>query len=1293
MSIEGLLKEANSKGVRKFVLSDINNTSAILEAHRLSKVYSDKYPVQPIVGIDFRNGAQQKFIGIAKNHHGFFELNNFLTNCLHEVKEGLTAREVKIPARAPEFEDVFVVYPFSSLRGGKGEDARERNDLSRFFREAILLNQVNASNKEIASSPSHTSPRTLLAMTPSSSPSHTSPHTLLAMTPSGLRSNEFIGIKPSDLSRLKFSEWKYHPEKLVVLAPVTFRNKIDFNAHRLLRAMNNNIVLSKLPLSEQASSDEIMMNEEELIRLYKDFPQIIYNTKKLLDECEPINFEFGENKNKKYFLGSVEEDRERLVQLCEGGMIKRYPNADQKIRDRYKREIDVISGKQFSSYFLINHDIVQFAQRKNLFYVGRGSGANSMVAYLLYITDVDPIELDLYFERFINPSRKNPPDFDIDFSSDERNDVIEHIFKTHGTSHTALLATYSEMKDDSLLRELGKVFGLPKAEIDALQDYRNLPQTPDHITRLIYQYKEVLKTFPAHLSIHAGGILISEKPIAYYTALSNPPKGFPLTQFSMQEAEDVGFAKFDILAQRGLGKVRDAVDIIRKNQGENIDIHEVERFKKDPDVRENLKKAKLMGCFYVESPAMRMLLTKLEAETYLDLVAASSIIRPGVAQSGMMQEYIKRFHEKDHGKNRAIPELWDIMEETFGVMVYQEDVIKVAYQFGGFTLEEADKLRRGMGGKYRGRQEFLDVKDKFFSNCRAKGKDEKLINEVWFQMETFGGYAFAKGHSASYAVESYQCMFLKTHFPLEFMVAVINNGGGFFRVEYYVHETQMCGGNIHAPEINKSEILTTIYGKDIYLGLNLLNELEKTLQQEIIDERKRNGEFSSLENFIRRVSVSIDQLRILIRIGAFRFTGRTKRQLLWDIHSILGHQKKSMARKELFEGQNKKYSLPPLFNDEFEDARDEIEILGFPLCSPFELINKNVIARNEGKAISEGVPTSSAQNPSHAPCNDDVNRNDVVLLAADLKKHKNKIIEIIGYYVTYKPTSTKKGEAMMFGCFLDRNGYFFDTNHFPEATRRFPFRGKGCYLIKGKVAEEFGFYSINVLEMHKIDYVMYEEDAETKARSKPDPVIVPPVVPASKQYEYLLVINPPPHVSNEVMMWKKKFHQQFDHYLAVIIPPQINLCNFSESGMKEGEIIKQIAAVTQQHSPFRISLENFDGLPSHTIFINVLNPDSIIEIINNLKEQVKLQPKQSRFYMQPQVTIARGLDQGKFSRASAEFCEQKYAASFVVSSIALLRREANVKFAKYEVLKEFRLEGKANNSRMTSAKKQISITH
>lgn len=1196
MSPESLLQEATAKGVRKLAVTDINNTSAILDMHRLAK----KCGIQPIAGIDFRRGAQQQFIGIAKNHHGFFQLNTFLSKCLDEGEAGLTGKAAQAPDHAPDFTDAFIIYPYASVRAGVNAGGPAR--------QAAVL------------------------------------------TAAGLRAHEFIGIKPSDINHLRFSPWKNHPGKLVLLAPVTFRNKADFNVHRLLRAIDNNTVLSKLPVSEQAPAEEIMMREDELCLLYNDFPAVLYNTRKLLEECETIDFEFGKNKNRKYFTGSEASDRVLLHQLCEEGMRYRYPVSSDGIRERFKKEIDLISSQQFTAYFLINHDIVRFARSKNFFYVGRGSGANSMVAYLLNITDVDPIELDLYFERFINASRKNPPDFDIDFSSDERDEVINYIFSKYGNDHTALLGTYSTFQADAVVRELGKVFGLPKAEIDALQNPRLYPPAKDHITQLIYQYARLLHDFPAHLSIHAGGILISEAPVTCYTALSNPPKGFPLTQFSMLEAEDVGLYKFDILSQRGLGKMRDAVDLVAQNQHISIDIHDVKRFMNDEAVRENLKNARLMGCFYVESPAMRMLLTKLRASTYLDLVAASSIIRPGVAQSGMMQEYIRRFHEPDHGKKDAIPAMWELMEDTFGVMVYQEDVIKVAHHFGKLTLAEADKLRRGMGGKYRGRQEFLEVKEQFFANCRREGHSEQLISAVWFQMETFGGYAFAKGHSASYAVESYQCMFLKTHYPLEFMVAVINNGGGFFRTEYYIHEARMCGATVHAPDINNSTLLTAIDGTDIYLGLGLVADLERKLQEDIVTERSRNGLFSSLENFMRRVAVSVDQLRILIRTGAFRFTGRTKQELLWDIHTILGHRKRTAARMELFEGENKKFALPELFHDDFTDPRDEQEILGFPLCSPFELIQ----------------PPATTNNTPEVPAD--------LLLAADLKKYKNKIVEITGYYVTYKPTRTKKGDAMMFGCFLDHNGFFFDTNHFPEATRKFPFRGKGCYRIKGKVAEEFGFYSINVLEMYKLDYRMYEEDAEAKARSKPDPVVQPVVVPASKEYQYLLAINPPPLIRHEVEWLKKKFHRHFDHYQAVVSKPHLQLCSFLASGTKEPELIKKVTAVAARHTAFRLTVKNFNTLSSHTIYLELLNTDDLLNVMADLKSELELSPKESRFFSKSHLAIARGLDKEKFSKASAVFCEQEYTASFMASNMVLLKREASQQFAKYEEVKEFNFE-------------------
>ena len=968
LSVHQLLELAQKHGVSKLVLSDINNTSAVLDFVRLSP----KYGVKPVVGIDFRNGVQQQFIGIAKNNEGFAALNAYLS-------EDSTSGSSIIPDDYPQSDDCFIVLPYPVFLQRMQQDEKATKAL---FKS---------------------------------------------------KANFYIGVRPSELNHFRFSAYKNWHQRMVILQPVTFLNKTSFNTHRLLRAIDNNTLLSKLPLSEQTTADEVMMAPIDLLTIYYDYPTIIYNTQKMLEQCG-IDFEFGTNKNKKSFTGSLKKDYHLLMSLCYDGLKYRYPNADDAIIDRMEKEIKLINELHFSSYFLINHDIVSYAQRKNYFYVGRGSGANSMVAYLLRITDVDPIDLDLYFERFLNPFRTSPPDFDLDFSWKDRDDVMRHIFETHGEAHTCLLATYSTFQANAVMRELGKVFGLPKDEIDMLLENRRLKNTPDHITKLIYAYSNQIHDFPNHLSIHAGGILISEKPIHYYTANNYPPKGFPTSQFSMLEAEDVGLYKFDILSQRGLGHIKDAVEIVKQNKGVHIDIHDVKRFKEDPEIKTLLREARCIGCFYVESPAMRMLLKKLGAETYRALVAASSIIRPGVASSGMMREYILRFKGQQPSYETPAP-IYKILEETFGVMVYQEDVIKVAHYYAGLGLGEADMLRRGMSGKYRGRAEFEKVRNLFFDNCKAKGYREEESKEVWRQIESFAGYAFSKGHSASYAVESFMSLYLKAYFPLEHMVAVINNFGGFYRTEYYVHEARMHGAEIIAPHINKSNYLTCIEGIKIYLGFIHVAEMEQNTAENILLERNKNGTFINLTDFMKRVAISLDQLRLLIRVGAFEFTGRTKKQLLWDIHSIMGDDKKTHTEKELFEPEYKTYEMPELYHNERDDALDEMQLLGFPLCSPFSFIK---------------------------------NMPNTTMKAKDLAQHIGKNISIVGYLVTVKYTRTKHKDEMLFGTFIDTEGRFFDTTHFPKIAKEFPLRGKGCYLIHGRVASEFNFCSIDVARLEKL---------------------------------------------------------------------------------------------------------------------------------------------------------------------------------------------------------------------------------
>jgi error-prone DNA polymerase len=733
-------------------------------------------------------------------------------------------------------------------------------------------------------------------------------------------------------------------------------------------------------------------------------------------------------KNRRTFTGSHYDDRLLLEKLAVDGLKHRYGN-DKKALQRVKDELQVIDKLGFCSYFLITWDIIRYAMYRGFYHVGRGSGGNSVVAYCLRITDIDPMELDLYFERFINPQRTSPPDFDIDFSWTERDEVLDYIFKRYGRDHTALLGTINTFRDSSIIRELGKVYGLPKSEIDELVDRPGDPLLQSGLSKKIFDYGSRLIDFPNYRSIHAGGVLISEEPITCYTALDLPPKGFPTTQWDMYVAEEIGFEKLDILSQRGIAHIGECVDIVRENRRQKIDVHRVSEFKTDPEINERLYQGEAIGCFYIESPAMRGLLKKLKCRDYLRLVAASSIIRPGVAKSGMMKEYIHRFHNPG-SFSYLHPVFEEHLGETFGIMVYQEDVIKIAHHFAGLDLSDADILRRAMSGKFRSRRELERIENSFFDNCREKGYPDGLAAEVWRQMASFSGYAFCKAHSASYAVESYQSLYLKTHFPHEFHVAVINNFGGFYHTWVYVNEARRYGAKIAVPCVNSGGYRTGIRGDVITMGLAHIRSLETQLGKHIEAERKQYGEFLGLGDFIERVPAGIEQVKILIRSGAFRFTGKSKKELLWEAHFPYNERKKIPFRQKTVRRTVKTYTLPPMTDTPLEDAWDEIELLGFPLTlSRFDML--------------------------HTPYRGNA-------LASGLAGNNGKSVRMVGDLVTTKYVRTVKKEIMQFGCFLDQKGEFFDTVNFPSTLKKYPFTGPGVYLVEGRVTEEFDFPSVEV---------------------------------------------------------------------------------------------------------------------------------------------------------------------------------------------------------------------------------------
>ncbi|MBK7753118.1 MAG: DNA polymerase III subunit alpha [Flavobacteriales bacterium] len=1032
MKPDALLHEAAKAGVRTLALTDIHCTAGIPDFIR----DAPRYDVRPVVGIEFRQGAQLLYIGIAKNNQGFQQLNELLSPHLLDGEA--------IPERAPELADAFFIYPFNRA-------------------------------------------------------------------PQLLRPNERVGIKPGDLTRLPFTPWARRQQDLVALLPVTFRHKRDFNTHRLLRTVAKNTVVSMLPKEELGEPDEVFRSEEEVQRIYRDFPQLLNNTARLLDECA-IAFEGGD-KTRKAFGASQAEDREKLHRDTLEGLRYRYPNAKPEVIDRMRYELKVIEEMGFISYFLINQDIVNYTRSRGFFHVGRGSGANSLVAYCLRITDVDPMELDLYFERFINPARKKPPDFDIDFSWKDRDEIFKYVFGKYngegvGNIHAAQIATYATFQWRGAIRELGKAMGLPPGEIDALSEgdsnyYRDQRHVPDgakgqldKVAQAVVNYGRHLLGMPHHLGIHAGGIVITEKPVTYFTALHRPPKGFPVTQFSMLEAEDLGLHKFDLLSQRGLGHIRDAVELVnvrrsvdpvpspKQSEGgpgrPTVDIHDIQRFKKDPAIKELIRTGNTIGCFYVESPAMRMLLKKLRVEDYLGLVAASSIIRPGVAESGMMREYLLRHHDPERMKS-APKRLLEIMPETYGVMVYQEDVIKVVHQYGGLDLEDSDQVRRGMNIRYRDRPEFKVVEQKFFDNCKARGHPPGEAEEVWRQIQSFASFSFAKGHSASYAVESYQSLYLKAHHPLEFLVGVANNFGGFYHTEFYLHEAKRAGATIEAPCINTSEELCSLVegqrcqlsvvrempttqpdnrqpttDNRIYLGLGNVKSLEQETVQLILHERRRHGPFIDLQDLLKRVPLPVEQARILIRVGALRFTGKSKPALLWDL-TLLHRPARASVAGDLFVTKVEAPKLPDLQHYPLADAYDELDLLGFPLCDPFTLVDVDPVVSSQLPVVGGGRRTTDNQQPT-------------TILKRDMHAHVDERVTMLGYLIHVKATDTHHGQRMTFGSFIDTAGDFWDSTQFPDVAARYSFQGRGVYRLTGVVEQEFGHVALRTQFMTKLPW-------------------------------------------------------------------------------------------------------------------------------------------------------------------------------------------------------------------------------
>ena len=952
--VEELVQEAVKCNVKALALTDINCITGIYD---FALACFDNN-IKPLTGVEFRNGDDFLFIGIAINFKGIGEMCRLLTKHDHE--------KTSLPMY-PDFNNVIVIYPIEN--------------------------------------------RPLI-----------------------LKGNEYIGLRPEQIIKLYKEDLKSKINRMVILQPVTFRTSDEYNLHTILRAIDHNIIYTKLTQKNRCKNTENMRSQDEILRYYKDYPEIIKNTECIIEECS-FDFDFKSSKNKQTFTGDRIADIELLKQLAYDGMLNKYGANHKEAKVRIERELEVIHQLGFSAYFLITWDIIRYSMHKGFYHVGRGSGANSIISYCLGITDICPIELNLYFERFLNASRTSPPDFDIDWGHTNRDTILEYVFKRWGKDHVGFCGTIGEFKFRSKIRELGKVFGLPKEEMDKLTRSRKDVQESNKVVRAINKYGAMLEKYPNQRSMHSCGILISEEPITNYTALEMMPKGFPIVQFDMHIAEDIGFEKHDVLSQRGISTINYTVDLVQKNRGIKENIRDTTISKNLPVLNERLAKGTTIGCFYIESPAMRGLMRRIGQLDYVVLVIASSIIRPGVASSGMMGEYVIR-HNKPDARKFLHPVLKEHLSETYGIMVFQEDVIKMGIHYGGLNGDEADTLRRAISGKKRSLKEMQKIKEKFFNGANSKGYPIEITEKIYSMMENFAGFSFCKAHSASYAVESYMSLYLKHFYPIEFMVAAINNEGGFYRTEVYIHEAKMSGAIINNPCINTSDFDTNVFGINVFLGFKLIKSLNVDIINEIIAERNKNGKYTSLENFLTRVKIGIKSVKILIFIGAFRFTGQAKGEMI--LKSLLLMANVKQGGGTLFEEPAKEIKLPKMVRSIYEDAFDEFENIGFSVSlSPFELLK----VKGRGTAFAKD------------------------LVNCHLKK-----VKIVAYLISTKQVPTKRGD-MYFGTWIDCEGNYFDTAHFADCLKLYPFRGSGCYLFEGLVKIDFHFPTITISRMEKLPYI------------------------------------------------------------------------------------------------------------------------------------------------------------------------------------------------------------------------------
>jgi DNA-directed DNA polymerase III PolC len=688
----------------------------------------------------------------------------------------------------------------------------------------------------------------------------------------------------------------------------------DLPRQRLLSAIRTRTTTHTVRPEACAPRGSHLRSAAEMQELLGEFPAAGRESEAVAEACR-FQHRLGQWRYPAFPLPRGETAESYLWKLCFDGLQRRYRRVGSAAMSRLQAEIAAVEKLGFAGYFLIVWDIVRYAAAQGMPSLGRGSAANSLISYLLGITHVDPLQHDLYFQRFLNPERLSPPDIDLDFGWKDRDQVLDYVYEKYGRDNTAMICNINRFCSRSAFREVAKAAGYGDHEVGRIS--KRLPRhtlgdpeqararVPEATTlpldsepyRSLLAVARGLDHFPRHLGVHAGGVVIGQEPLTNLFPLQWARKGILISQLDMYAVEELGLVKIDLLAQRGLAVVADAARAVREHHGFAVDPTRLPD--DDPATQRLMREGETLGCFYVESPGMRALLRKLKADTFSVVVAASSVIRPGPSDSGMARSFVLR-HLGQEEPALLHPKL-TFLKETYGVMIYQEDVMRTLSAIAGMSLAEADLMRRAMSFK-GDPADFLALKDRFFAGARETGAldevGEEAIVEIWRQVSSFAGYAFCKAHSASYAVLSFQAAWLKAHHPAEFMAAVLSNGGGYYSTSAYLEEARRLGLEIRLPDVNRSEADYT--GRDgwVRIGLQQVHGLSRRSIAQLREARRCDGAFVSLGDLLERVSaLHENELENLIRCGACDGFELTRPELLWR-HALLRKERRAAAGRE-----------------------------------------------------------------------------------------------------------------------------------------------------------------------------------------------------------------------------------------------------------------------------------------------------------------------------------------------------------------------------------------------------------